>query len=182
MKILNKSFNAELKEQTDDFLMMLTQRAGLYSGMGTNHEEKQFRGMFDLQGLIGGRGARIHYTAIGVNGTDFNRSTNLYSIETIVYNEEETLVAYDGSNKLCLWSLNSNLGTLVRFEFRHHKYIKDDRNVFIFGYGDRKDNKIFREEITIELYENGEIGYNYAWGEPNGLLLNRSNIVMKRIS
>ena len=182
MKIINKTFNKKLKEKTDDFLKMINQRTGTYSGMGINNEDKQFRGMMDLRGVVGARGARLHFAAIGIHGTDYNKSTNLYSIETVIYNEEETLIAYNSENTLCLWSLSSNIGTTVVYEYRSQKYVKNEKNVFIFGFGNPDQNKMFREEITIELYENGDIGYNYSWGQPDGLLLQRSNIRMNRIA
>ncbi len=159
---------------------MLRKYEGNYRGIGYNHEEKKFRGRLNIKPVVNNKGIYIHYTAIGTHGDYLNKQATLYSKETAIYNEEHNTIALDHENNLKLWNLNSNLGTMITFDFRGMKYITNQKHVIIFGYGKIEDNTNFREEITFELWDNGDIGYNYTWGEPKGTFLAHSSVTMKK--
>ena len=119
---------------------------------------------------------------MGVEGVEFNKDTTLYNRDTILFNEEYTLICSDNKNHLSLWTLNNNIGTLIKFDLRRFRQVSPKHCLFIFGYGDPEDNNVFREEITIELWDNDELSYNYSWGEAGGHFLSRSTISMKKTS
>lgn len=164
-----------------NLLDVLTIREGRYEGIGKNHEEKQFKGMLHLSSIVNNKGIAFKYKAVGIEGNEFNNLKALYNEETVLYNEEHTIICNDNENKLALWTLNNNIGTLARFELRRFRQISPNHTLFIFGFGDPEDNNIFREEISIELWNNGDLSYNYSWGEAGGLFLVRSTVRMKKI-
>jgi hypothetical protein len=170
------------KNKKINLLDILTKRDGYYMGTGVNHENKEFQGTLTLRSIVNKKGVSLKYKAIGIEGNEFNKDTTLYNHETILYNEEYTLICYDSENKLTLWTLNNNIGTMARFDLRRFRQVSTKHCLFIFGFGDPEDNNIFREEITIELWEDGDIGYNYSWGEAGGHFLSRSTIRMKKTS
>lgn len=170
------------KRHKNEPLNILIKYAGKYMGNGVNHENKEFRGNLEMESVVNNKGISIRYKAIGNEGIDFNKETTLYGSDTILYNEECTVICYDSDNKLALWTLNNNINTMAKFELRRFRQVSSKHHIFIFGYGDTEDNTIFREEITIELWENGDISYNYSWGEAGGLFLSRSTVRMKKIN
>jgi hypothetical protein len=54
------------------------------------------------------------------------------------------------------------------YELRDYKRIPNTKDILIFGFGERDSMCDFREELTIELWDNGDLSYNYFWGMPNG--------------
>jgi hypothetical protein len=169
------------KKQKHDQLDILRKRAGIYMGHGINHENKKFKGDLELRNVVNNKGVSLKYKAVGTDGVEFNKETTLYNSETILYNEEWTLICSDSDNKLCLWTLNNNIGTMAKFDLRRYRHVSNKHQLFIFGYGEADDNAVFREEITIELWDNGDLSYNYSWGEAGGMFLSRSTIRMKKI-
>ncbi len=170
------------KHKKEDLIKVLVKCQGTYLGRGTNHENKEFQGTLVLKPIVNNRGVSMKYKAVGVDGDEFNKETTLYNKDTVLYNEEYTIVCYDSQNELSLWTLNNNIGTMARFDLRRYRQISGKRSLFIFGFGDPEDNNVFREEISIESWENGDLSYNYSWGEAGGLFLSRSTIRMKKIS
>lgn len=169
------------KSKKLNLLELLTKREGKYVGIGVNHEKKDFKGILEVKSVVNHKGVSFRYKAIGMAGTEFNKDTVLYNEETVLYNEEYTIICYDNENKLALWTLNNNIGTMVRFDLRRYRQVSPKHILFIFGYGDPDDNNIFREEITIELWDNDDLSYNYSWGEAGGHFLSRSSVRMKKI-
>ena len=161
---------------------VLQKWTGHYKGIGLNHENKEFKGDLELSSIVNHRGLLIKYKSVGTSGIEFNKPESLYNIDTMLYNEEHTIIALDNINNLSLWTLNSSYNTFIKFDLRRYKQIIPKRHLFIFGFGNPKDFKIYREEITIELWENGDLGYNYAWGESEGHFVSRSTIRMKKTS
>ncbi|MCX7877053.1 MAG: hypothetical protein N2510_00260 [Ignavibacteria bacterium] len=170
------------KKKKDDLIQILTERAGNYMGKGVNHENKEFKGNLELKPIIDNKGILLKYLAVGTEGTEFKKDSTLYNVETVLYNEEVTLICRDNNNEICLWTLNNNIGTLQKFELRRFRHVSKNRMIIIFGYGDKEDNQIFREEITVELWENGDLSYNYSWGESGGHYISRSTVRMKKTS
>ncbi len=162
-------------------LQILIKNAGFYTGFGVNHEDKQFKGLLEITPVINNKGVVIKYRAVGTTGDEFEKSVNLYSRDTILFSEEHSLIAHDNHNKLCLWTLNNNVPTVCVFKLRRFRRIPNDKTIFIFGFGDKDDDKIFREEIIIEIWDAGSIAYNYFWGEAGGHFLSRSQIIMRKL-
>jgi hypothetical protein len=168
------------KNEKSGLLKPLLSKEGVYSGKGENQDYKEFQGTLELRSIVNNRGVSLKYKAVGTEGSEFNRET-LYNKDTVLYNEEYTLICNNNKNEITLWTLNSNIGTMSRFDLRRYRYVSKDRYIYIFGFGDPEDNNVFREEITIELWENGDLSYNYSWGEAGGHFLSRSTIRMKKI-
>ncbi len=169
------------KNKKINLLDILTKRDGNYLGIGINHENKEFQGTLTLRSIVNKKGVSLKYKAIGIEGNEFNKDTTLYNHETILYNEEYTLICNDSENKLTLWTLNNNIGTMARFNLRRYRQVSPKHSLFIFGFGNPEDNNVFREEITIELWDDGDLSYNYSWGEAGGHFLSRSTVRMKKI-
>lgn len=169
------------KKQKHEHIDLLLKREGTYMGMGTNHEEKEFRGEMKIRTIVNNKGISIRYKCVGMEGVEFNKDTMLYNKDTVLYNEEYTIVCNDSDNELCLFTLNSNVNTMAKFELRRFRHVSASHQLYIFGFGDPEDKNHFREEITIELWEDGDISYNYSWGEAGGIFLSRSTIRMKKI-
>ena len=146
-------------------LESLSQRTGKYSGEGIYDFEEKFNGYLELTSIIDNYGIQIKYKMIG-NGNQ-------------KYHEENTLIALNGDNIVTLWTLNSDFHTNILFEIRDHKRA-GEKETIIFGFSEAGHDDKFREEIIIDLYDNGDLGYNYFWGLPNGEFLSRSNCVLKK--
>jgi len=162
-------------------LEILLSCKGIYTGLGVNHEDVQFRGLLEIIPVVNDKGVNIKYRAVGIHGNEFDDLDNLFSSETVLFNEEHTLIAYNNHNKLCLWTLNYNVPTVCVFKLRRFRRIPGNKTIFIFGFGERSDEKIFREEISIEIWDAGNIAYNYYWGEAGGHFLSRSTVIMRKL-
>jgi hypothetical protein len=165
-----------------NLIEVLLKRNGRYMGVGVNHENKEFKGELELTPIVNNKGMLLKYKAVGTTGVEFNNPESLYNVDTVLYNEEHTVIANDNKNHLSLWTLNTSMNTLVKFDLKRYKHTTPKRHLFIFGFGKPEDNKIYREEITIELWENGDLSYHYSWGEPGGHFVSRSTIRMKKTS
>jgi hypothetical protein len=148
-------------------LEMLSSRAGVYEGIGLN-DHHQFNGRIEIIPVVGDYGININYKAEGIDND--------------VFQIEHNIIALNNENKITLYTLNNKFNTMLMFEFRHHKRIHGEKDILIFGFGDATDKFIFREEISIELWDNGNISYNYFWGHPTGDFLARSNIMLSKVS
>jgi hypothetical protein len=162
-------------------LDVLIKSAGFYTGYGVNHEDQQFKGLFEMTPVVNNNGVHIKYRATGLSENETIEDVSLYSRNNQLFNEEDTLIAYNNKNKLCLWTLNINVPMVCMFDLRRFRRIADSKNILIFGFGDKKDEEHFREEITIEIWNSGSIAYNYYWGEPGGNFLSRSTIIMRKL-
>ena len=170
-----------MKKHTEP-LEKLINAAGFYTGYGVNHENQQFKGLFEITPIVNNNGVHIKYKATGLTEEDHKiEHENLYNQEMQLVNEEDTIIAFNNDNKLCLWTLNINVPMVCVFNLRRYRRIADSKSILIFSFGDKKDEKHFREEITIELWDSGSIAYNYFWGEPGGNFLSRSTIIMRKL-
>lgn len=140
-------------------------RKGEYEGQGINHEGQPFVGRLSLGPVVHDKGISLTFTATGRDGT--------------VYHQEQSLIALNAAEKLCLWNLNTNVPGLLEHSYRREE--KPDGGLsHVFGFGDPEAKNSFREEIGIDLWENGEISYRYLWGMPGGDFEPRSAVRMKR--
>jgi hypothetical protein len=165
----------------EDPLKILINSAGFYTGYGVNHEDRQFKGLFEMTPVVENRGVHIKYRAVGLKEEGNEKEIGLFNRDMLLFNEEDTLIAHNNENKLCLWTLNSNVPTVCMFELRRFRRIPGEKSILIFGFGKRNDETIFREEITMEIWDAGNLAYNYYWGEPQGHFLSRSTIIMRKL-
>jgi hypothetical protein len=138
---------------------------GSYSGQGINHENQKFTGELSLTKGI--NNYIIHYKATGKDGE--------------LYHEEQTTIALDLSQKLGLWSVNTNNPVMLQHTLVKNE-LTDQTNTLIFAFGDKENKNGFREEIAFELNADGTIGYNYSWGMPHGDFDVRSKSLMSKES
>ncbi len=138
---------------------------GNYTGKGINHEKQEFQGTMVLDAIVGEKGILLSFIAKGEDGTIFHeeKSTVCHSLE---------------SETLTMWNLNSNMPGLVPHKLKEINE-RDWGLELVFGYNDRNDDKSFREEVKMELYSNGDVGYHYSWGMPGGDFAERSGVIMK---
>jgi len=143
----------------------LNSLAGHYEGEGANHDGQSFMGRLWLRPAVHGQGLSLHFSATGRDG--------------MLYHEEQSLIALNLNEKLCLWNLNTNMPGLVE-----HNYIRQEPRdgglSHVFGFGNPQDRTSFREEISLDLWDNGEISYRYFWGMPGGDFMARSQVRMKQ--
>ncbi len=168
-------------EHKEGPLEMLLKSAGFYTGYGVNHDDQQFRGILELTPIIGNNGVYIKYRSVGLRGDELEKDTSLFSRDTRLYHEEHTLIAKNNVNKLTLWTISILTPTVSLFNLRRYRRIPNQKAFIVFGFGNREDNTIFREEISVEIWDSGSIAYNYFWGEPGGLFLSRSTVIMRKI-
>ncbi|MBX3033570.1 MAG: VOC family protein [Bdellovibrionaceae bacterium] len=147
-----------------DIVNALIARKGEYEGQGINHEGQPFTGGLSLMPAVKGSGASIAFTATGADGT--------------VYHHEQSLIALNMADSLCLWNLNTNTPGLVEHGYRREENL-DGGLSYVFGFGEPEVRNSFREEIGIDLWKNGEISYRYSWGMPGGDFQPRSSVRMK---
>ncbi len=145
-------------------ISVLNSRKGEYEGQGINHEGQPFVGRFSLSPAVHGKGVSITFTATGLDGT--------------IYHHEQSQLAMSAAEKLCMWNLNTNIPGVLEHTYRREEMLDGGRS-YVFGFGDPQDRKSFREEIGIDVWENGEISYRYLWGMPGGEFEPRSAVRMK---
>ncbi|MBL4844198.1 MAG: hypothetical protein JKY65_01620 [Planctomycetes bacterium] len=145
---------------------LLSLASGRYSGEGVNHDQEPFVGLLQLRYLIGEAGLGLTFTATGVGGE--------------VYHEEETLLAPGPTGELVLATLNSNDPSLRTYELRREDSEGESEHTYVFGTGDPSAGDTFRCEISLDLHENGDLGYRYAWGVPGGEFAERSSVRMRK--
>lgn len=138
----------------------LLERRGLYIGEGKNHEDEPFRGHFLLAPILGGRGVDIRFTAEGKDGT--------------LYHSERTLIAPLPDGTLGLFCLTTNTTGLLQHREVACEAPEGSARSLCFQHGELEDRAIFREQVTLDLFENGDIGYRFAWGLPEGDFAPRS--------
>jgi uncharacterized cupin superfamily protein len=139
-------------------LDLLFSRAGTYLGEGTNHEGQKFTGTLKLHPSVAGKGLTLDFVAVGKDG--------------IQYHREHSLVGLNPAESLSLWVLSTNHPGVVE-----HKLHASEGGL-VFRCGDFVDQRSFREEIAIDFWDNGDLGYRYSWGLPGGEFQERSSVRM----
>lgn len=140
----------------------LARRSGAYRGEGHNQDHEAFVGRLEVEPVVGARGIRVEFDAHGLDGTLFHR--------------EHTWIAPTPDGDLCLWTLNSNMPGVLCHRLRRDGGL--DPRVVTFGIGEVGDRAVYREEISIEIWNDGSLGYRYAWGLPSGKFEDRSSVRM----
>ncbi len=144
-------------------LKALSQRSGKFEGEGINHEGSRFIGRLEISPVIDGHAIQIAFQAQGMDGT--------------LLHQERSTIAYDPKETLCLWSVHSNHPKMTTHELRSEGVSEaGSLQTLVFGHGALEDRSVFREEITVEIWNSGEVGYRYAWGMPGGDFSARSSV------
>lgn len=152
----------------NDVLRSLLRRAGRYGGHGINHEDEPFYGELELTDLLGGHGVSIRYRATGIDGTALH--------------DERTWIAASDAGALALWTISSNASQVMRHELAADHETDDCERVLKFRLGDPADRGIYRNQVTLELFKDGRLGYRYAWGLPGQPFEDRSSVALSLAS
>jgi uncharacterized cupin superfamily protein len=147
-----------------EILKNLFDRAGSFEGFGINHENQKFRGVLTLSPEIEGKGLSLEFTATGDDGT--------------VYHKEHSILGRSPLETLSLWVLSSNHPGVIEHQYFEDKPTPGADKTFSFRCGDLSSTKSFREVITIDLWQNGDVSYRYSWGMPGGEFKERSGVRM----
>jgi hypothetical protein len=147
-------------------LLALENACGTYIGEGINHEGQIFSGTFQLRSILDGRGFAIQFFAVANDGA--------------IYHQEESIIAPAISQSLTLWNFNSNNPALLAHEIRNYPTKVDASNSLVFGFNRLDDRDLFREEIALDIWQNGDVSYTYSWGMPGGDFKERSGVRMAR--
>ena len=131
-----------------------------FRGNGVNHEKETFVGALTVQPLEGGRAVLLSYSATLETGT--------------VVHSESTLLGTGADGKLCLWPVMSELPIVLPHTEVTAKSEPGKYKMAVFSSGSRSDSASFREEITIQINEDGSLVYSHAWGLPGGNFEDRS--------
>ncbi len=143
-------------------LPFLLSATGHYRGRGINHETQKFRGEFTLTPVLGGKAVQIHFKASGA--------------DRMVFHEELSTISLDANENPLLANLNTNMPGLVIHEFKGSKPELGAKEGFIFQFNDPENRQVFREEICLGFYANGDLSYRYSWGLPDGDFGFRSSV------
>jgi hypothetical protein len=132
-------------------------------GAGINHEGQEFTGTLRATTVFNGAGASLHFKATGREGE--------------VFHEEASLIGPDHEGKPSLFVLSTNHPFVMPHQLKHQARDLDGER-FVFSAGDMTNKAIFREEITLKIFQDGSVEYSYAWGMPGGEFAERSTAKM----
>jgi hypothetical protein len=149
-------------------LAQLTEMTGTFVGEGLNHDGQPFVGRLTLTPLLSGRGFRLQFEATGTDGT--------------VYHKEESTIAPSVDSQLKLWNLNSNTPGLIPHDHRPSAPKSGALCSLIFGFNNSQDKHVFREEVTLDIWDPQRVSYSYAWGLPGCDFKERSSVSMTRMN
>lgn len=133
------------------------------SGVGINHENQDFEGTIAVTPVVGGKGLQIQFKAVGKDG--------------VVFHEETSLVGPSFNGKPCLFVLSNNHPGMTPHDLKMADKT-DSKTTWVFGFGDVANTNSFREEIALEVWNDGSVEYTYSWGLPGGEYKRRSGAKM----
>ncbi len=137
------------------------------NGSGINHENQNFRGSIHISPVAAGKGLRLEFKAIGNDDT--------------VFHEEASLIGPSHDGKPCLFVLSNNHPGVTPHPLKREDK-SQNKTSWIFGFGDVNNASTFREEIALELWNNGSVEYTYFWGLPGGEFKRRSGVRMSPLA
>jgi hypothetical protein len=149
-----------------ELMELLTGYAGSYRGEGLNHEEQSFEGELEVRAVVGGRGATLSYSATGPTG--------------VIYHAEHSLIGLDEQGSLALWPVMVQLPAVLPHQLVSSSEGASGRRTLVFRHGDPAQEEVFRQELTLDLWPNGDVSYRHAWGLPLGIYKERSSARMGR--
>jgi hypothetical protein len=135
-----------------------------FRGHGVNEENEAFAGELNVAVLEDGRAVMLGYTATLATGK--------------IVHTESTLLAIGPNRKLCLWPVMSELPVVLPHEEIAAMAEPPFTVTAVFASGPRGDTSAFREEITVQLNQDGSLIYAHAWGLPGGAFRDRSSCSM----
>jgi len=138
-------------------LSLLKEMTGVYVGKGVNHEGQNFNSQLTLEPIVGDRGFRLSFKAIGLDGR--------------IYHQEESMIAPSFEEKLVLWNFNSNTPGLLPHELRKTDVKPGALASLVFGFNNPSDQASFREDIALDVWDQESLSYTYSWGMPVTLAL-----------
>ena len=149
-----------------DLLRLLDERAGQYAGEGMSEDGAILRGKLGIVPLQEG-GFLLRYIALGLDGAPRHREQSALK------------VAPDGELLLLVESM-------AQPGMREHRFHREEAadgsfRAFVFGYGEPLDRDAFRQEIAIDIWSDGDVGYRHAWGLPGEELASRAGVRMQRV-
>jgi hypothetical protein len=147
-----------------NILSVLVSGPTAFCGEGINHEKETFTGALAVQPLEGGRAVLLSYSATLKIGT--------------VVHSESALLGSGTDGRLCLWPVMSELPVILPHTEVMTNAEPGKYKLAVFGTGSRDDSATFREEISIQVNEDGSLVYSHAWGLPGGSFENRSSCSM----
>jgi hypothetical protein len=150
-----------------DLFQLLNERAGQYAGEGMNHAGETFRGKLGLLPMQDGS-ILLRYIAVGLDGT--------------LYHREQAVLMADGDGGMILTVESNDHPGPLEHGFRREEAADGSFKAFVFGHGETLDHESFREEIAIDIWSDGDIGYRHAWGLPGGEFASRSGARMQRVA
>lgn len=151
-----------------DLFEALAEHTGQFNGQGTNHEDEDFEGRLSLAPLPGDRGVELRFTAAGDDG--------------VVFHEERAWIARDIEGKTRLWAVSDDTPGVVDHTLQYETEPEGAIAAYVFGHGDMDQGEAFRQELTLTLYEDGALGYAFAWGMPGEEVRPRSRVRLEPIT
>lgn len=140
---------------------------GFYEGTGLNHEKEEFKGILELSNILDGVGVQIRFKAHAIKNPDK------------VFHSEISTIAPNPKGSLSLFNLNTNTPFLAE-----HVLVAEENGShelkLIFRFGELNNDRNFREEVRIDIFHNGSLGYHYSWGLPGGPFLYRSGLTLQQ--
>ena len=147
----------------EDFKVLFNY-AGTFEGFGINHEGQKFRGTLNLVKQIDGRGLSLDFRATGDDGT--------------VFHSEHSILGLTPFETFSLWVLSSNHPGVIEHQYFDDKPAPGALATLSFRCGDFGNTASFREVISLDLLEGGDLTYRYSWGMPGGEFKERSAVKM----
>lgn len=139
-----------------------------FRGEGVNHENEPFVGTLSVLPLEEGRAVLLRYAATIAAGD--------------VVHTESTLLGVGPDGALCLWPVMPELPEVLPHPQRNAESQPGHFIRVVFGSGPRDDLARFREEITLQLHEDGSLVYAHAWGLPGEPFADRSSCTLRPTS
>jgi hypothetical protein len=127
-----------------------------FSGHGKNHQGDIFSASMKIKITFDSTTAEISFSASDTEQT---------------FHTERTWIAEDLlTGVLGLWTISTNTPGVL-----HHRLLKDEmvgteKRRFTFGLGNADDMSRFRQEIQLDLMNDGQLSYRYFWGVPHEAL------------
>lgn len=144
---------------------LLLQSLGTYEGRGQNHERENFRAEVAISTKLPDKVLALQSTATGDHGE--------------IFHQEMSWIGRNAEGRLQLFVVSNNHPTVTIHDFDRLETTAETHNV-VFRLGDLADRGTFREEITLCLFADGHLAYQYSWGLPGGDFKPRSGAKLKK--
>ena len=150
-----------------DVIEALLKRVGSYGGHGINHHDQPFYGELELSVMLDGAAVGIRFQATGIDG--------------VVLHDERTWIASTAEGGLALWTISTSANSVLRHDLAADRSTDELERLLLFRMGEPSDRSSLRNQVTLELFVDGRLGYRYAWGRPGEDFADRSSVQMSRV-